>query len=85
MEASAIASIVIRNLDPRLKETLRVRAAKNGRSMEAELREIVRDALKVDMKLEENLAVAIRRQVEPFGGLDIPEHPDAPSEPPRFD
>ncbi len=38
------ASITVRNLDPRVKEKLRVRAATHGRSMEDEVRAILRDA-----------------------------------------
>lgn len=40
-----MASIIIRNLEEQLKQQLRVRAAENGRSMEAEVREILRAAL----------------------------------------
>jgi plasmid stability protein len=40
-----MASITIRNLDDDLKRRLRVRAAENGRSMEEEAREILRQAL----------------------------------------
>jgi antitoxin FitA len=40
-----VADIVLRNLDEDLKERLRVRAARNSRSMNAELGEIVRLAL----------------------------------------
>ncbi len=36
-----MAAITVRNLDDRLKERLRVRAARNGRSMEAEVRAIL--------------------------------------------
>jgi len=39
-----MASITIRQLDDRLKQRLRLRAAKNGRSMEDEVRTILRDA-----------------------------------------
>jgi phosphopantothenoylcysteine decarboxylase/phosphopantothenate--cysteine ligase len=39
-----MASITIRQLDDRLKQRLRMRAAKNGRSMEDEVRTILRDA-----------------------------------------
>ena len=41
----APASITIRNLDPALKERLRVRAAQHGQSMEAEARVILQTAL----------------------------------------
>ena len=33
-----MATLTIRNVDPALREELRVRAARHGRSMEAELR-----------------------------------------------
>ena len=41
---SPMASITIRNLDPAVKERLRVRAARHGRSMEDEARRILREA-----------------------------------------
>ncbi len=37
--------IILRNLDPALKQALREQAASNGHSMAAELREIVRRAV----------------------------------------
>ena len=40
-----MASITIRNLAPRVKERLRVRAAQRGQSMEAEARAILESAL----------------------------------------
>lgn len=40
-----MADIVLRNLDDDLKQRLRERAAKHGRSMSAELRAIVAEAL----------------------------------------
>jgi plasmid stability protein len=40
-----MADILLRNLDDNLKERLRQVAASHGRSMNAELLEIVRDAL----------------------------------------
>ena len=40
-----MAQILVRNLDEGLKERLQYRARCNGRSMEAEAREILRDAL----------------------------------------
>lgn len=38
-------TLTVRNLDDALKRQLRMRAAENGRSMEAEARAILRDAL----------------------------------------
>jgi plasmid stability protein len=65
-----MASITIRNIDDRLKSKLRIRAAAHGRSMEEEVRDILRSALAVT-EPKENLAAAIRRRVEAIGGMDI--------------
>jgi plasmid stability protein len=40
-----MSTLTVRNLDDELKTRLRVRAAQNGRSMEAEAREILRASL----------------------------------------
>ena len=48
-----MADIILRNLDESLKQMLRERAARHGRSIAAELREIVRSAL-VDTQQEPN-------------------------------
>lgn len=66
-----MASMTIRNLDDRLKTKLRMRAAAHGRSMEEEARDILRSALATTGHEEENLASAIRRRVEPIGGIDM--------------
>ena len=81
----AMASLTVRGIPEAEKEALRVRAAKNGRSMEAELRAIIGDAVKTTAKPEKDLFTAIRDIVEPHGGLEIADHPDSPVEPPRFD
>ena len=41
-----MAQILVRNLETQLKTRLQRRAKRNGRSMEAEAREILRDTLK---------------------------------------
>ena len=43
-----MAQILIRNVEDRLKASLQKRAKRNGNSMEAEVREILRDALKAE-------------------------------------
>ena len=70
-----MASITLRNLDEQTKERLRVRAARQGRSMEDEARNILRAALAQDTKTARNLAQAIRKRFEPLGGveLELPE------------
>jgi antitoxin FitA len=77
---------MIRNVDPALKERLRVRAAHNGRSMEAELRHILSDALANEKSGDPNLAEAIRRRFAPLGGVELDPHPPVPvRDPPTFD
>jgi plasmid stability protein len=41
-----MAQLIVRNLDEELVRQLKVRAARRGRSMEAEHREILREALR---------------------------------------
>ncbi len=48
-----MAQILIRKVDERVKARLQRRAKRNGRSMEAEAREIVADALKREGKTPE--------------------------------
>jgi plasmid stability protein len=81
-----MASITIRNLDEALKGTLRVQAAQHGRSMEDEARHILRTALARGAREPANLFDAIRKRIEPLGGveLDIPARARL-REPPRFD
>lgn len=79
------ATITIRNLDGRVKERLRVRAARNGRSMEAEVRSILSDTLDTEAAEAVNLAEAIRRRVAPLGGIELDDHPAVLiGEPPSF-
>ncbi len=81
------ASLNIRQLDPALKEQLRIRAAHHGRSMEAEARTILREALmKTRPESGADLATAIRRRFEPLGGVELELPPREPvRDPPRFD
>ena len=78
--------LTIRNVDVRLKEKLRLRAARHGHSMEAELREILRRAVTVEEPGETSLAEAIRKRMAPFGGVELEPHPPEPvREPPNFE
>lgn len=81
-----MASILIRKLDEHLKSRLRVRAACRGRSMEEEAREILKSGLSGDLNRQLNPAEAIRRHIEPLGGveLQLPKR-EPPREPPKFD
>ena len=81
-----MTTLTIRNVDQRLKEHLRIRAARNGHSMEAELRQILRETLESGQSPELNLAEAIRRRFAPLGGVELEPHPPSPTrEPPQFE
>lgn len=73
-----MASITIRNLDERLKARLRVRAARHGRSMEDEAREIMRQALAEGDRAPRNLASCIRRRFAALGGVELEIPPREP-------
>jgi plasmid stability protein len=80
-----MSTMTIRSFDDALKARLRVRAAQHGKSMEEEAREILRVALSIEPAAAGNLYEVIRRRVEPFGGVDLPEIPREPGrEPPDF-
>ena len=81
------ASITIRNLDPALKERLRVRAAQHGHSMEAEARRILQTALVgPGGPPTRHLYDRVRARFAPLGGADLELPPREPArEPPRFD
>ena len=80
-----MAQVVVRQLDDEVKERLRERAARNGRSMEEEIRVILRDAVQDDGP-EEGLGTQIARLFadidEPF---EIPEIRWGPVRPAVFD
>ena len=80
-----MGSITIRRLDDELKERLRRRAASHGRSMEDEVREILRTSLAREDDQPENLAERIRARFEPLGGVELtlPER-EPTREPPVF-
>jgi plasmid stability protein len=80
-----MASITIRNLDESVKRKLRLRAAHRNRSMEDEARDILRTALAQEPLPTGNLADAIRRRIEPLGGVELSVPPSGPiREPPDF-
>ena len=81
------ASITVRNLDPALKERLRIRAAQHGHSMEAEARHILQTALSPDEgSPARHLYDRVRARLAPLGGVDLELPPrERAREPPRFD
>ena len=66
-----MASITIRNLDALTKERLRIRAARRGRSMEDEARNILRAVVAEESAPKRNLAEAIQRRFQPLGGIEL--------------
>lgn len=67
-----MAALSIRNLDDRVHERLRIRAAEHGRSMEAEVREILEVA--VQDEEDDDLISSWMKLRDKIGGveLDIP-------------
>jgi antitoxin FitA len=80
-----MAGITIHNLDEALKHKLRLRAAQRDRSMEDEVRDILRIALAEGETSPGNLADAMRRRLEPLGGVELDLPPRGPMRaPPDF-
>jgi plasmid stability protein len=77
-----MASITIRKLPEITKRRLRVRAARNGRSMEQEARAILDRSLQQPEDSAENLAVAIHKRFAALGGveLNIPKREPIPED-----
>jgi len=75
-----VAAISVRDLDEDVARRLKVRAARHGRSMEAEVRAILTDAVATKEDEQPNLAEAIRERFAAIGGveLEIPLRQDTP-------
>jgi plasmid stability protein len=81
---ASMATLLIRDLKDSVKESIRVRAAQHGRSMEAEARAILEEAAG-KREPEEHLYHIIRRAVAKYGPLDIDIPAREPArEPPDF-
>lgn len=75
-----MATLTIRDFDDDLKAALRVRAAENGRSMESEVREILRAVLR-RASSGPGMATRIRQRFSDVGGaadLDPPNRTERP-------
>jgi plasmid stability protein len=71
-----MATLTIRNVDETVKRRLQVRAALNGRSMEAEAREALAGLPEphseaISVEPEEDLGTAIRKRFASFGGVEL--------------
>lgn len=76
-----MSTLTVRNLDDDLKTLLRVRAAQNGRSMEAEAREILRASLSTQPRAR--LGTRIHNRFAGLGldELEIPPRNELPRTP----
>lgn len=83
-----MSSITIRNLDDKLKASLRMRAARHGLSMEQEVRNILQNTLAADTGSSNGLEFALRIH-QRFKGLAVDDLPVAERLPvrpvPNFD
>ena len=83
-----MAQILVRNLENEVKTRLQRRAKRNGRSMEAEVREILRDAAKEDAPKRRGLGTAIASHFRGIGlkpGEEIQELHDIKLQIPDFE
>jgi antitoxin FitA len=82
-----MAQIVVRNIEDSVKVRLKRRAARHGRSMEEEVRTILRDAVKRDERAgtTEGLGTAIANEFAGIGlSEEIPEWRGYPVRPLKF-
>lgn len=65
-----MVAVSIRGLDDRVKERIRVRAARHGRSMEAEMRAILTEAVSEPAD-EQGLFGALLERFGSLGGVEL--------------
>ena len=65
-----MATLTIRGIDDELRDRLKIRAAQHSRSMEAEVREILADALAGDSN-DVGLGNRIHQRFEAIGGVEL--------------
>jgi len=79
-----MASLTIRNIDDALKRRLRLRAAGHGRSMEEEVREILRATVGA-APVPADLGRSIHARFAALGGVELELPPRGPARrPPTF-
>jgi plasmid stability protein len=85
---SVMAQLIVRKLEHEVKDKLRRRARRHGRSVEEEVREILRDATKHEGQGSRRLGTEIAQLFLRSGlkpGEEIPELRDFEIQPPDFD
>ena len=79
-----MGTLTLRNIDDSLKENLRMRAAANGRSMEEEARQILRQGL-LQGRCAEGIGTRIARRFSSADGVDLPDpERSTPRRPPNM-
>lgn len=79
-----MASISVRNLPDQVRKALRVRAARHGRSTEAEIREILANAVQPEGRVK--LGSLLAEIGQEAGGVDLPlRRNKIPAEPVSFE
>lgn len=73
-----MAAVSIRDLDDQVRDRLRVRAARHGRSMEAEIRAILSDAV-TESNTSGSLLTALLDRFGEIGGVELDLPPRATS------
>ena len=80
-----MAQLIVRNLEDSVKEKLRRRAARRRHSLEAEVRDILCDAVARPEANERHLGSRIASRFAGLGlNLDFPEWRGQPARPARF-
>ncbi len=81
-----MAQLVVRNIEPGIKVSLQRRAKRHRRSMEEEVRDILRNAVKDESTPARKLGTEIASLFKECGlPSDIPELRGEPIKPPTFD
>lgn len=86
-----MTTITLNSIEPQIAQRLQQQADQNGRTIEAEIATILTEVLSLEQdekdeaEDEVDLFTAIRRRVDPVGGIDLPEIPrEAGRTPPVF-
>lgn len=77
-----MSALTVRNLEDSLKARLRLRAAARNRSMEEEVRQILRAALAEPVPTVLDMGTRIRSRFAELGGVELPLAPREPVRPP---
>lgn len=78
-----MAAVVVRNLPEATRRALKLRAAKHGRSTEAEIRQILEDAVRPKARVK--IGSALASFGHRYGGIDLDIKRDrTPVKPVRF-